>query len=276
MLDTKYAHLHHAEDYVEQAVTVWDAYEGQLIGLMRQVTADFPTPPVQPAQPSPPRASASPELGMKGRAARRGGDGGDPGRSLRAWPGWEDKALSARAAASEEAQPARWSSGHRRSGAAPLGAALSHSRSITAARACRCHAHPLGEVEALRAWPRSLAARPVCGARRRRRNRRCCAGWGDGACVPLFGRALVLRLVPVRAAALAQGCGWRRGTPAAAGVDPQALVRALRAPGAGLVPRTRGGVPPPPQCSGPPLSLSSAATRWGSCSTAPASACTGG
>ena len=30
------------EEAVEQAITVWDAYEGQLIGLMRQITADFP------------------------------------------------------------------------------------------------------------------------------------------------------------------------------------------------------------------------------------------
>lgn len=42
VLDTRYAHLHHAEDYVEQAITVWDAYEGQLIDLMREITADFP------------------------------------------------------------------------------------------------------------------------------------------------------------------------------------------------------------------------------------------
>lgn len=43
VLDTRYAHLHHAEDYVEQAITVWEAYEGQLIDLMREITADFPT-----------------------------------------------------------------------------------------------------------------------------------------------------------------------------------------------------------------------------------------
>lgn len=43
VLDTRYAHLHHAEDYVEQAITVWEVYEGQLIDLMREITADFPT-----------------------------------------------------------------------------------------------------------------------------------------------------------------------------------------------------------------------------------------
>lgn len=42
VLDTHYAHLHHAEDYIEAAITVWDAYEGQLIDLMRAITADFP------------------------------------------------------------------------------------------------------------------------------------------------------------------------------------------------------------------------------------------
>ena len=42
VLDTHYAHLHHAEDYVERSVVVWDAYEGRLIDLMEAVTADFP------------------------------------------------------------------------------------------------------------------------------------------------------------------------------------------------------------------------------------------
>ena len=59
VLDTRFAHLHHKEDYVEQAITVWDAYEGKLIPLMESITTDFPDatlfslPP-----PSPPRASA--------------------------------------------------------------------------------------------------------------------------------------------------------------------------------------------------------------------------
>jgi len=42
VLDSRYAYLHHVEDYVEAAVTVWDAYEGQLIPLMRELTAAFP------------------------------------------------------------------------------------------------------------------------------------------------------------------------------------------------------------------------------------------
>ena len=71
VLDTKYAYLHHAEDYVEQAVTVWDTYEGQLIGLMRQVSADFPDTTLFSL---PTIASEgqrrSLELGMKGPAAR--------------------------------------------------------------------------------------------------------------------------------------------------------------------------------------------------------------
>lgn len=71
VLDTKYAHLHHAEDYVEQAITVWDTYEGQLIGLMRQITAGFPDATLF----SLPTLAAegqrrSLELGMKGTAAQ--------------------------------------------------------------------------------------------------------------------------------------------------------------------------------------------------------------
>src|SRR5690606_32176458 len=34
VLDTRFTDLHHAEDYVEVAITVEDAYEGQLIDLM--------------------------------------------------------------------------------------------------------------------------------------------------------------------------------------------------------------------------------------------------
>lgn len=70
VLDTHYRHLHHAEDYVERAVTVWDAFEGELIGLMRQVTADFPAAtlfslPTVVAQGE----RRTLELGMKGPAA---------------------------------------------------------------------------------------------------------------------------------------------------------------------------------------------------------------
>jgi len=71
VLDTQFAALHHVEDYVEQAITVWDAYEGQLIGLMRQITADFPDATLF----SLPTLAAegqrrSLELGMKGAVAR--------------------------------------------------------------------------------------------------------------------------------------------------------------------------------------------------------------
>jgi molybdopterin-biosynthesis enzyme MoeA-like protein len=71
VLDTHYAHLHHAEDYVEQAITVWDTYEGQLIPLMRAITEDFPDAtlfslPTLAGQGE----RRSLELGMKGPAAR--------------------------------------------------------------------------------------------------------------------------------------------------------------------------------------------------------------
>lgn len=70
VLDTRYAQLHHLEDYVEQAITVWDAYEGQLIGLMRELAATFPDATLF----SLPTIAAegqrrSIEMGMKGRAA---------------------------------------------------------------------------------------------------------------------------------------------------------------------------------------------------------------
>jgi molybdopterin-biosynthesis enzyme MoeA-like protein len=71
VLDTHYPHLHHAEDYVEQAITVWDAYELQLTPLMRTLTAEFadatlfclPTLAVEGQR-------RSLELGMKGPIAR--------------------------------------------------------------------------------------------------------------------------------------------------------------------------------------------------------------
>ncbi len=70
VLDTHYGHLFHAEDYVEAAVTVWDAYEGQLISLMQEVTLAFPRATLF----SLPTIAAegqrrSLELGMKGPAA---------------------------------------------------------------------------------------------------------------------------------------------------------------------------------------------------------------
>ncbi|THF61586.1 competence/damage-inducible protein A [Pseudothauera rhizosphaerae] len=71
VLDTHYAHLHHADDYVEQAITVWDAYEGQLIDLMQAITADFPDAALFSLPTlAGPGERRSLELGMKGPAAR--------------------------------------------------------------------------------------------------------------------------------------------------------------------------------------------------------------
>ncbi|MBW7859554.1 MAG: competence/damage-inducible protein A [Rhodocyclaceae bacterium] len=42
VLDTRYGHLHHAEDYVERSIVIHDANEGQLIELMERVESDFP------------------------------------------------------------------------------------------------------------------------------------------------------------------------------------------------------------------------------------------
>ncbi len=71
VLDTHYRHLHHAEDYVEQSVTVWDVYESQLIELMREITSAFPDATLFSL---PTIASEgerrSIELGMKGAAGR--------------------------------------------------------------------------------------------------------------------------------------------------------------------------------------------------------------
>lgn len=71
VLDERYAHLHHQEDYVERAITVWDAYEGAMIGLMEGITGRYP----DAALFSLPTVAAdgerrSVELGMKGSAAR--------------------------------------------------------------------------------------------------------------------------------------------------------------------------------------------------------------
>ncbi|MCB1912182.1 MAG: competence/damage-inducible protein A [Rhodocyclaceae bacterium] len=71
VLDTRFAHLHHKEDYVEQAITVWDAYEGKLIPLMESITTDFPDATLF----SLPTIAAegerrSVELGMKGPLER--------------------------------------------------------------------------------------------------------------------------------------------------------------------------------------------------------------
>lgn len=42
VLDTYYAHLFHAEDRAEENLIVWEGLEGQLLGLMRGIEADFP------------------------------------------------------------------------------------------------------------------------------------------------------------------------------------------------------------------------------------------
>lgn len=71
VLDTRYPHLHHAEDYVEQAITVWDAYEGQLIGLMRTLTEAFPDTTLFSLPTIAGEGQRrSLELGMKGTAGR--------------------------------------------------------------------------------------------------------------------------------------------------------------------------------------------------------------
>lgn len=71
VLDTRYAHLHHAEDYVERAITVWDTYEGQLIDLMERISTDYPDAllfslPTVAGEGE----RRSVELGMKGTQAR--------------------------------------------------------------------------------------------------------------------------------------------------------------------------------------------------------------
>ena len=91
---------------------------------------------------------------------------------------------------------------------------------------------------------------------------------GEGVSVPLFGRALVLRLAPVRAARWRGAADGGEELLLPAGVDPQrVLVRALRARALAWY---RGRVEEYCHRLGvavPPVSLSSAATRWGSCST---------
>jgi molybdopterin-biosynthesis enzyme MoeA-like protein len=71
VLDTRFRSLHHADDYVEQAITVWDAIEGRLIDLMERITADYPDANLFSL---PATAGAgerrSIELGMKGSVGR--------------------------------------------------------------------------------------------------------------------------------------------------------------------------------------------------------------
>ena len=70
VLDARFAHLHHAQDYVERSIIVLDANEGSLIDLMERITSDYP----QASLFSLPTVALagqrrSVELGMKGCAA---------------------------------------------------------------------------------------------------------------------------------------------------------------------------------------------------------------
>ncbi|NMG76336.1 competence/damage-inducible protein A [Aromatoleum diolicum] len=71
VLDTRFRQLHHVDDYVEAAITVWDAYEGKLIDLMEAITTDYPDATLF-SLPTVVEASGdrrSIELGMKGPRA---------------------------------------------------------------------------------------------------------------------------------------------------------------------------------------------------------------
>ncbi len=115
------------------------------------------------------------------------------------------------------------------------------------------HSHGRWLLERLRA--RAAAAPPVAFA------------VADGARLPLFGRALVLRLAPGRAARWRpQPDGGEELVLPVAADAQRALVRALRARALDWY---RGRVEEYCHRLGlplPPLRLSSAATRWGSCS----------
>lgn len=70
VLDTHYRHLHHAEPWVEEAITVFDAMEGQLIDLMtaleqRHGVTVFSLPTL-----AGPDGRRQVELGAKGRSAQ--------------------------------------------------------------------------------------------------------------------------------------------------------------------------------------------------------------
>ncbi len=71
VLDTRYVHLHHIEDYVEKSIIVWDVYEGQLMNLMRELAAAFPTATLFSLPTIADEGGRrSLELGMKGPAAQ--------------------------------------------------------------------------------------------------------------------------------------------------------------------------------------------------------------
>ncbi|WP_332671533.1 competence/damage-inducible protein A [Aromatoleum sp.] len=71
VLDSRFRHLHHAEDYVERAITVRDGYEGGLIDLMEAITAAYPDTNLfsLPTVAETDRQRRSLELGVKGPAA---------------------------------------------------------------------------------------------------------------------------------------------------------------------------------------------------------------
>ena len=70
VLDGDFAHLHHQHDYIERSVTVWEAFEGQLIDLMESLNAAYPAISVfsLPAFAEGTRRRSI-ELGVKGPAA---------------------------------------------------------------------------------------------------------------------------------------------------------------------------------------------------------------
>jgi len=70
VLDERLRALHHRDDYVEQAIIVWEAMEGRLVDLMERLTATYPQATLfsLPAFAEGDRRR-SVELGMKGPAA---------------------------------------------------------------------------------------------------------------------------------------------------------------------------------------------------------------
>lgn len=68
-LESHFAQLFHAEDYVEEAITIWDGHEGALIDLMERISNDYPAATLF-SLPSVAEGGErrSVELGMKGCA----------------------------------------------------------------------------------------------------------------------------------------------------------------------------------------------------------------
>lgn len=71
VLDTRYAHLFHREDYVEDSVYVWDAHESDLVDLMQTLTARYPEGTLfsLPSVPEETGGRRRLELGFKGPGA---------------------------------------------------------------------------------------------------------------------------------------------------------------------------------------------------------------